>query len=236
MKINTLLIDDDPVWRDIISRIIGMIPSLNLVAVCASAIEGYARLSESDIDLLICDIEMPDMSGLSLVKSLRQPPLVIFVTVHRDYALDCYEVSPIDFLLKPLVYDRFLVSIEKVRQRLEQNAESSLIEPYFFIRENSTYEQIAYKDVLYIKAQDYLVQIITKERTYSPVLSIAKLEEKLNQGVFLRVNRAYLVHRNMIASVSKNDVVLKDGQKIAIGEQYRNKINKKHIEDYSIAR
>jgi DNA-binding LytR/AlgR family response regulator len=179
---------------------------------------------------------MPNMSGLSLVKSLRQPPLIIFVTSHRDYALDCYEVSPIDFLLKPLGYERFLMSIEKVRQRLEQKVEKAQIEPYFFIRENSTYEQIAYKDVLYVKAQDYLVQIVTKERTYSPVLSIAKLEEKLNPDVFLRVNRAYLVHRNAIASVSKNDIVLHDGQKIPIGEQYRNKINKKHIDEYSIMR
>ena len=236
MKINTLVVDDDPHWREIISAFVNMNPLLNLVSAQASAMDAYAVLAEKDIDLLICDIEMPSMSGLSFVKNLQHPPLTIFVTMHRDYALDCYEVSPIDFLLKPLDLDRFFKSIEKVRNHLEQvGGTPSSIEPYFFVRENQSYIQIRYKDVLYIKSQDNYVQIVTTEQTFMPGLTVAKLEEKLKSDIFLRVHRSYLVHRNAIAKVTKNDIVLTNGQEIPIGDQYRNKINQKHIDSYNIS-
>lgn len=118
MKINTLLIDDEPAWQLVLTKLAQMNPLLRVVGVCSSAMEAYARLAENDIDLLICDIELPDMSGLNFVKSLRAAPLVIFVTAHRNYALDCYELSPVDFLMKPLEPVRFLQSIERVRTRL----------------------------------------------------------------------------------------------------------------------
>ena len=126
MKINTLIIDDDPNWQKIISKFVLMNPLLTLVGTCSSAMEGYTKMTETEIDLLICDIEMPDMTGLDFVKSIRNAPLVIFVTSHRDYALACYEVSPIDFLLKPLELDRFLQSIEKVRHRLANPPETAI--------------------------------------------------------------------------------------------------------------
>jgi two-component SAPR family response regulator len=137
MKINTLIIDDDPNWQKIISKFVLMNPLLTLVGTCSSAMEGYAKMTENEIDLLICDIEMPDISGLSFVKSIHHAPQVIFVTSHRDYALDCYEVSPTDFLLKPLELDRFLQSIEKVRLRMANTLETATIEPYFFCKRKS---------------------------------------------------------------------------------------------------
>jgi CheY-like chemotaxis protein len=111
MKINTLIVDDDPHWRLVIEKFASANPIVQVVGSCASALEAYGKLMENEIDLLICDIEMPDMTGLELVKSLKSPPSVIFATAHRDYALDCFEVSPIDFLLKPLEFPRFLKAI-----------------------------------------------------------------------------------------------------------------------------
>lgn len=236
MKINTLIIDDSLDWRKIISKFVGMNPVLNLIGSCASAMEGYAQISEHEVDLLICDIEMPDLSGLSFVRSLKNPPLVVFVTAHRDYALDCYEVSPVDFLLKPLNYERFLSAIEKVRHRLENSPETSSIEPYFFVRESLHYVQIRYKDVLYIKSQENFVQIVTAEHKYLPLLTIAKLEEKLKDEVFLRVHRSYIVHRDAIMKITKNHIILRGGHEIPIGDQYRSKINQKHIEAHNISR
>ncbi|MBL7817970.1 MAG: response regulator transcription factor [Saprospiraceae bacterium] len=236
MKINTLILDDMPNWQKIIEKFVTMNPVLNLVATCDSAMSAYAVLAEHDIDLLISDIEMPDFSGLNFVKSLKSPPLVIFVTAHRDYALDCYEVAPIDFLLKPLDYGRFLQAIEKVRQRVVNAAEVPPIEPYFFVRENLNYVQIRYKDVLYIKAQEHFVQIVTKDGSILPILTMARLEEKLKHDIFLRVHRSYLVHREAIKTIGKNEIVLINGEEIPIGDQYRNKINQKHIEAFAIVR
>lgn len=236
MKINTLIIDDDPHWQLIISKFVQMTPILELVGTCSSAMEAYAKILETDIDLLICDIEMPEMSGLSFVKSMKQAPMVIFVTAHRDYALDCYEVSPIDFLLKPLELDRFFKSIEKVRQRISMPPETAKLEPYFFIRENLNYVQIAYKDVLYMKANESVLNVVTPTQTYKPILSISKMEEQLKGDIFLRVHRSFLVHRSAISTISKNEIILTNGELIPIGEQYRAQINRKHIDSNLVSR
>lgn len=236
MKINTLIIDDNVDWQRIISKLVQMNPLLNLVGVCSSAMEAYARLVEGEIDLLICDIEMPDMSGLQFIKSLRIAPMVIFVTAHRDYALDCYEVSPVDFLLKPLDFERFLQSIEKVRVRFQNPPEIAEIEPYFFVRENLNYVQIPYKEVLYMKAQENFLQIVTATQNFLPILSITKMEEQLKGDRFLRVHRSFLVNRSAISMIGKNDIILTSGQAIPIGDQYRTQINRKHIEGNLVSR
>lgn len=234
MKINTLVIDDDPNWQDILKTLVGINPLLNLVAVCQSAMEAYVHLTKKNIDLIICDIMMSPISGLDFIKNIDNPPLTIFVTSHRNYALDCYEVSPIDFLVKPIEPLRFLRSIEKVRKRLIETSEP--IEPYFYIWENKAYVQINYKDVLYIKADGNFVQIVTNDQIYMPTSTITKLEEKLKADVFLRVHRSFLVHRNAILKITKNELVLRNGQEIPIGEQYRSKITQNHIEAFNISR
>ena len=236
MKINTLIIDDDANWQKIIAKFVQMNPVLELIGTFSSAMEGYSVMMEKEIDLMICDIEMPDITGINFVKSIRNAPLVIFVTSHRDYALDCYEVSPVDFLLKPLDLERFLKSIEKVRQRMLNPPETAKIEPYFFVRENLNYVQIAYKDVQYMQGQENFLQIVTSEQTYLPILTISKMEEQLKGDDFLRVHRSYLVNRSAIRMITKNDVVLKSGKIIPIGEQYRSQINRKHIQESLVSR
>ncbi|GGD47109.1 DNA-binding response regulator [Emticicia aquatilis] len=236
MKINTLIIDDNLDWQKIISKLVQMNPLLNLVGVCDSAMQAYAKLVDEDIDLLICDIEMPEMSGLQFVKSLRSAPLAIFVTAHRDYALDCYEVSPVDFLLKPIDLDRFLQSIEKVRLKYLNPPEIAEIEPYFFVRENLNYVQILYKDVLYMKAQENFLQIVTTTQSFLPILSITKMEEQLKGDRFLRVHRSFLVNRSEISVIGKNEITLSNGQVIPIGDQYRSQINRKHIDGNLVSR
>lgn len=236
MKIKTLIIDDDPHWRLVFEKFVKINPLIEVVGSCDSALEAYALMMDKEVDLLICDIEMPEMSGLDLVKSLKFPPLVIFVTAHRDYALDCYEVSPIDFLLKPTDLPRFLKALEKVRSRLDNAHETAMIVPYFFIRDALGYVQVSYDNVLYMEAKDNTIHIVTKDDVYTPTLTLAKLEEKLKNDIFLRVHRSFLVHRNAIARVNKNEIILTNHTEIPIGDQYRNKINQKHIDAYRVLR
>lgn len=236
MKINTLILDDNPNWQRIIGKFVGLNPLLNLVATCDSAMAAYAQMAEHQIDLLICDIEMPEFSGLDFVKSLRHAPAVIFVTSHRDFALDCYEVSPVDFLMKPLDPARFLKAIEKVAERLENAPENSPIEPYFFVKESANYVQIRYKEVLYMQGQSNYTNIVTTDKTYLPLLSIARLEEQLKGDVFIRVHRSYLVNRDAIDTIGKSHITLVNGFEIPIGDQYRSKINQKHVESFNVSR
>lgn len=229
VKINTLLIDDDPQWRMILTKLVQMNSLLNLVGTATSAMDAYSQLTEQEVDLLICDIEMPDMSGLTFVRSMQTPPLVIFVTSHVNYALDCYEVSPVDFLLKPIDPGRFLSSIEKARQRFMHRTEQSQIDPYFFVRDNLHYVQIAYRDVLYIQANENSLNIVTPTQTYTPILSISKIEQHLKGDLFLRIHRSYIVNRAAIARIGRSELVLTSGETLPVGDQYRALLNRTHI-------
>jgi DNA-binding LytR/AlgR family response regulator len=234
MKIKTLVIDDDPHWQKILGKLVEVNPFLDLNGVCGSAMDAYGQLA--DTELLICDIELPDMTGVSFIKSLRQSPLVIFVTSHADYALDCYEVAPVDFLLKGFPMERFLKSIERVKERHQNHSLTPTIEPYFFVREEQNYVQIFYRDVLCMKSFDNNLQIVTTSKTYTPVLSIPKMEEQLKGDVFIRVHRSYLVNRSAIVRVNKDELELVNGEVISIGEQYRPMLHRKHVEGNLISR
>ena len=237
MKINTLIIDDDIIWQTIISKFVLMNPILELVGICGSAMEAYAKITENEVDLMICDIEMPEISGLDFIKSIKNPPLIIFVTSHLNFALDCYEVSPIDFMLKPLEIQRFFRSIEKVRQRLLNPPEVAMFEPYFFVRENLNYLQIEYKNVEYMKAQENFLQIVTTNtKSFMPIISISKMEEQLKGDFFLRVHRSFLVNRFAISMIKKNDIVMLSGAIIPIGDQYRSQIKRTHIDGNLMSR
>ncbi|AQG79994.1 LytR/AlgR family response regulator transcription factor [Spirosoma montaniterrae] len=236
MKINSVIIDDDSQWRTILTKMVQMNPLLHLIGSCSSAMEAYALMTGHEVDLLLCDIEMPEISGLAFIRSMKQPPLVIFVTSHRDYALDCYEVSPVDFLLKPIDLARFLHSVEKARLRLQQPADQTAPVPYFFVRENQQYVQITYDDVLYMQAQENFLHIVTTTQTIVPTLSIAKLEEQLKGDHFLRVHRSFIVHRAAISRIGKNELILTTGQTIPIGDQYRSQLHRKHIGNQLVSR
>ena len=235
LTISTLIIEDDPHWRAIISDLVQQNPFLVLIASCSSTLEGHAVLAKHTVDLIICAIEIPEITGLSFIRSLRQPPMVIFVTTHRDYALDCYDVSPVDFLLKPFRPDRFMRAIEKACLRFELLHQPD-IEPYFLIRENQNYVQIAYNDVLFMKAQENFLHIMTTSQSYMPILSISKAEEALKGNFFMRVHRSYLVNRSAIAQISKTELTLTSGHVIPIGEQYRPALNSRHIQKKLITR
>lgn len=236
VKINTLVIDDDKLWQKSITKFVQMNPHLELVGVCGTAVEAYSLMTEKEVDLIVSDIEMPEMSGIDFIKSIKNPPLVIFVTSHRDYALDCYDVSPVDFMIKPLEVPRFFQSIEKARQRFVSPVESLTIKPYIFIRENNNFVQIAYHDIEYMISEDNFVKIITPEKVYSPILSLSKMEQSLKGDVFMRIHRSFMVNREAIQRITKNEVILKSGKALAIGDQYRNQINRKHIDDFLVSR
>lgn len=128
------------------------------------------------------------------------------------------------------------MSIEKTRKRLLSQPEDITIAPYFFVRDGYNYEQISYHEVLYMKAQEHFLHIVTPTRTYTALLSISKIEEQLKGDVFLRVHRSYLVHRAAIMTITKDDIILTNNEKIPIGEQYRSLINRKHLDTYKVLR
>ncbi|OIN60010.1 DNA-binding response regulator [Arsenicibacter rosenii] len=235
MKLTTLIIEHDVHWLATIIHMVQASPFLELTATCSSALEGHALLAEHAVDLIICDIDIPGGSGLNFIRNLQDPPMVIFVSAHREQALDCFDVSPVDFLLKPISPDRFIRAVEKARHRFDLLRQAD-IEPYFLIRENQNYVQIAYENVLFMKAQENFLHIVTINQSYMPLLSISKVEESLKGNTFLRVHRSYLVNRSAIVQIGKTELILSSGHTIPIGEQYRATLNRRHIQKGLITR
>ena len=242
MKINTLIIDDDPLWRDLLERFAKMNSLIHLVDSFDSALKAYAKVSEGEIDLLLLDVDMPELSGIDFVKSLERPPFVIFITAHSKYALDSYDVSAVDYLVKPFTYDRFLKAIERVRERLLvkqrlKSSENPVIEQdYFFIRVNQNYLRFLYDDVLYMKAQENFTQIFTKDNSEMALVNIRNIEKQLLNDVFVRVHRSYLVNRKAITMLTKDHVLLINGLEIPIGKQYKQNVESDLVQSKLIKR
>lgn len=236
MQIKTLILDDDPLWQQSLSKLVLLHPSLQLVGIGSNALEGYQILAEKAIDLLICDIEMPEVNGIEWIKNLTHPPLVVLVTSHQEYALDGYEISPVDFLVKPLDVARFFKSIDRVKERLSQTQSLSTVSPYLFIREQNAYIQIPYHQIEYMESEDNILKIITPTKIFQPILTIGKMEQFLKGDVFIRIHRSFLVNREAIVRISKNEITTQSGKVLPIGDQYRDLISQSHIKNHLITR
>jgi DNA-binding LytR/AlgR family response regulator len=233
MNIKTIIVDDDDAWREIIATYVSTIPNLTLEGSYDSPQKAFQKLSEENIDLAILDIDMPVMSGLSLVKSLKNPPAVIFVTSHADYAASSYDVEAVDFLTKPFEFDRFTKAIERVSKRLEskQTVKTSIHDEddLFFIRSQNSYIKLRYSEVLYVKAMENFIQIVTDAQKYTVLMPLSNIEAQLPPERFMRVHRSYVINMFNITSVERDTVNIKENS-IPLSEQYKEKLIETMIE------
>jgi DNA-binding LytR/AlgR family response regulator len=233
MNIRTIIVDDDDAWREIISTYVATIPNLILEGSFSSPQVAFQKLSEGNIDLAILDIDMPVMSGLSLVKSLKNPPAIIFVTSHADYAAQSYDVEAIDFLIKPFEFDRFVKAIERVSKRLESSQAPKTTSPdddIFFIRSQNSYIKLRYSEVLYVKAMENFIQIVTDTQKYTVLMPLSNIESQLPPEKFMRVHRSYIINMFNITSVERDTVNIKENS-IPLSEQYKEKLIETMIEN-----
>ena len=232
MNIRTIIVDDDDAWREILSSYVATIPNLTLEGSFDSPQIAFQKLSEENIDLAILDIDMPVMSGLSLVKSLKNPPAIIFVTSHANYAASSYDVEAVDFLTKPFEFDRFVKAIERVTKRLEPNPPTRAPFPeddLFFIRSQNSYIKLRYSEVLFIKAMENFIQIVTEAQKYTVLMPLTNIESQLPPEKFMRVHRSYIINMFNITSVERDTVNIKDNS-IPLSEQYKEKLIETMIE------
>lgn len=242
MAIRTFVIDDSPDWRDILSRFVKHNPVLELKGVFASALEAYARIADNEADLLLIDVEMPDIDGIKFIKSLERPPLVVFVTSHPQFAVAGFEAAATDYLVKPFEVDRFLKCIERVRNRFEaDNALKAglqdLDDEYFFIKVNQISLKLPYNDVLYLKSLENYVQLQTVSgETHLTVSSLSSFEKHLPPSVFVRCHRSYLVNIRFLTAINNNTIMLKGDYELPIGERYHDKMHRDFINKKMIRR
>lgn len=223
---NCIALDDEPLALDIIEAYVKKHPELNLIARCNNADEASKVLNSQHIDLMFLDIQMPGVTGLNFVRSLKNKPLFMFTTAYSEYAIDGFELDAIDYLLKPIAYDRFEKAIEKAKEyyTIKNNSgltESDLENDFIFVKANQQLIKLAYGEILYVEAFADYVKIFLNDRKIVTLQTMKKMEAKLPSDIFSRVHRSFIVSRKAVQSFSTS-VCEVNGEKIPLGKNYKN--------------
>ena len=226
--IRTLIVDDEPLALQVLENHIEKLPEVQLVAKCDNAIEANKILNEKEVDLICLDIEMPQLSGIDFLKSLKNPPMVIFTTAFSNYAVEGFELDVIDYLVKPISFNRFLKAINKVQERMRSKTKEGHEEDdYFYVKADKKLIKIKYDDILYIEGlKDYVIIKTTSGRVVT-LQTMKSLDEKLSSHNFKRVHRSFIVNIDKINSIMGNMIEIKDKNKeklIPIGKNYREEL------------
>jgi DNA-binding LytR/AlgR family response regulator len=222
MKINCVAIDDEPLALEVIADYISKIPFLNLLAKFDKAIEGLEYLNNNRVDLLFLDIQMDDLTGIQLLKTLKHKPNVIFTTAYEKFALMSYDMEAVDYLLKPISFERFIIAVNKVKEKLEQegSADSSKSDAYFFVKADCRLKKINFSDILYIEGMGDYLCIVTKDEKIMTLLNFKAMENTLPEDSFARVHKSFIASINHIDYIEKGLIKIGD-RKLPISESYK---------------
>lgn len=225
--LNCLIVDDEPPARKIIASYISRIPKLHLVTECSNAIDAFTVLQESVIDLLFLDIKMPQLKGTDFIKSLKSPPKTIIVSAYTEYALEGYDLNIVDYLVKPVEFERWLRAVDKVFPQQEKEAakdEPVVIKergrPFFYFRADRKMVKVFLSDILYIEGLKEYVRVVTKNGSLITKTSIVSLESMLPQDHFIRIHRSFIVSFDEINSFT-NEIIEIGKAALPIGKVYR---------------
>jgi DNA-binding LytR/AlgR family response regulator len=230
--IQAIIVDDEPLAHVVLETYIEKIPQINLVKKCENAFEAGEILRQQKIDLIFLDIQMPQLSGIDFLKTLQNPPCIIFTTAYPDYAVEGFELNAVDYLLKPISLERFIKAVNKVLDKLsppssENQEPTESYEDYFFVKADKKLVKINFDEIIYIEGlKDYV--IIRQESGRVITLQTMKsLEEKLPQSLFKRIHRSFIVNIDKIKAIDGNVVEVIEGGKtkqLAIGKNYKDEL------------
>ncbi|HEX8037759.1 MAG TPA: LytTR family DNA-binding domain-containing protein [Chryseosolibacter sp.] len=227
MKLNCLIIDDEPVARKGLQEYVDEIDFLQRVASCENALKASHYLNQQRIDLIYLDIHMPRLSGIEFLKTLKHPPLTIFTTAFENYALEGYTLDVIDYLVKPITFDRFLKASQKALEysQLRSRAANHAGEDgdYFFVRCDSKFEKVLFRDVSYVEALQNYTVIHTAGRKLITYITLTSLETQLPGDRFLKVHKSFLVSVPHIRAIEGNEIIL-DNARIPISRNLKEEV------------
>jgi DNA-binding LytR/AlgR family response regulator len=225
-----LIVDDEPLARQLLESYLGRIGDLTLVKSCANAVEAFHAIQDSPVDLLFLDIEMPNTSGIELLKSLEQKPRVIFTTAYREYAFEAYDLDVVDYLLKPITFERFLRSIGKIKQLRkydlhhdDEASTASYDDAFIYLKENRERIKVFLKDILFIESLRDYVRVKTRTQEIITYQKISYLEQRLPQNKFMRIHRSFIASIDNVSSYTSNSVKV-GTMELPIGRNYRNAV------------
>ena len=227
MKIKCIIVDDEPFAQIGLKEYIKEVDFLELVGVCDNAMQAYPLLNNNKADLILLDIEMPELSGIDFIKSLKKMPAVIFTTAYPEYALQSYDLDVIDYLVKPISFQRFLKAVNKAKyflaDKLKDPSQTAEENDYLFLKVNYQLEKIFYKDVLFIEALQNYVAIHLAGKKIVSYITISGIEKKLPANLFMRIHKSYIVGLNKIEMITGNKVII-DTHNLPVSRNIKDKL------------
>ena len=224
---NCIIIDDDKLSRKVVEEFVTRTEGLNLINSYEAAVSAINAFNEdADIDLIFLDIEMPEMSGIDFLETLKNPPQIIIISSKDKYALSAFEYDVTDYLLKPITYGRFFKAVDKAMERYKQNKIDSKGEE-IFIKKNSSLVRLRYEEILWVEALENYVIFNTFNDKYTIHFTMKAIEQKMPTNRFTRVHRSFIVNTSSIKVIEDNAIIIKtkDGNKtIPIGKSYKDKL------------
>jgi DNA-binding LytR/AlgR family response regulator len=231
MKTKCLIIDDEPLARDLMRNHIEKLDNFEIVAECGDAMKALQELRNQKIDLMFMDIQMPQITGLEFLKILKNPPKVIITTAYREYALEGFELDVVDYLLKPITFERFLKSVNKYYQMSQDESNVTATateimqtdEPFIYVKENKRVIKVHLSEILYIEGLSEYVQIYTDKKKIITKTTMTSLEEKLPEEGFMRIHKSFIVSLSRIEAFTSTTIEV-PGKELPIGRSYKRSV------------
>ena len=217
-----LAVDDEPLALDLLEDNIRQVSFLTLVGRCKNAIEAIAVLQKEQVDLLFLDVQMPGLTGIQLLKNLKTQPMVIFITAYKNYAVEGFELDILDYLVKPVPFERFLKSVTKALEFSNLSKKEQKSREYLFVNADYTLLKITIRDIVYIEGlKDYIkIFLSSSAKPVITRLSMKAMEETLPADQFIRTHKSYIISIDHIISIRKNRIRLKDTD-IPLSDHYK---------------
>ena len=221
-KYNCIIVEDEPIAAEILENFVSRDEEFHLVAKCSDAVYAGSLLNRHEIDLMFLDLHLPVVKGFDFLKKLKNPPFVIVTTAYHQYAVEGYELDIVDYLMKPIPYDRFVKAVEKFKYLM--NAEEALLEAadreHIFISSGKKQIKIILHDIFFIESLREYIHIHTKTGTITVKMPISRIEESLDPKMFIRIHKSYIISRSKI-EVRSASMIQVNGKKLPIGRTYK---------------
>ncbi len=244
-KFKCLIADDNILERDLIEMYLSKMRDFDVVAKCSNGLEVLKAINNYEIDLVFSDIEMPELTGLSVLSALKNPPVFIFISSYSEYATESYNLDVVDFILKPVAQERFRQSVKKATQYLELKknlAEHAGIydpstEDYFFILETKDLVKLNYDEVFYMESMGDFSRIYTiNQKQHISLVSLKSLETQLPDNTFTRVHKQYLINHRLVSAITPDEIVLTNNSRVPVSNNYRQALLDKVVKNRLIKR
>ncbi len=221
-----IIVDDEPLAREGLELKIQKVSFLELTGQFHNGMDAYNYLTNHQVDLIFLDIQMPDITGIDLVKSMKNPPLVIITSAYSEYALESFELDAVDYIVKPIEYQRFIKSVNKAKEIYDLRQQPPLPmekaqDDYIYIRSDRQFIKVFFKDIRYIEGMKNYAQFHTEKERFKTPISLQQVQDQLPSTIFARVNKSFIINIHFISRITQDYILIEDKKEIPFGKSYQ---------------